>query len=224
MGLIIARDIVFASPSRAIESIAVDGRNGSLTFDRDRYENIERDIPVMLMSDINIEQRLTEISNWLLTDVGWHDFVWSADHDFVYRAMCYQQYNINHLLKTVGKGIINFKFHPIKYLCSGLVEHPVMNNEVINNSYNIDAEPRLRILGSGNIDIHIGDQRLRLREIANGGCIVDTESQTITSLDGQRTIFNQMYDGFPVLRPGNNRITFPQGVEMHMISRLGALV
>lgn len=224
MGLRIAREVTFSSPSRSIDSVAVDGRNGTLIIDRGRYENVDWGIPVILIADNGIEERLTDIADWLLTDVGFHDFLWDSDPDFVYRAMCHQQFNINHLLRTLGKGIINFKMHPIKFLKTGLTERQIANNTNVVNPYNINAKPRLRINGSGNITIRIQNTDLVLRGIA-GGCIVDSETQTITSLDGRITLFDRMYSyPFPELSPGSNVITVPGGVQLHMIPRLGALI
>ena len=224
MGLLVGNNFSYPSTSRDIEFIDIDGRDGSLAIDRGRYNDVIRALPVMLKTTEDaLEEKITQITNWLLTDVNYHDFLWDEDLDFVYRAMCHQRYDIARLLKNFGRGIIYFRMHPIKYLNSALTEMPVINNQVVNNPFGVDAMPRLRVVGSGNIDINIGNQRLRLRSIA-GGCIVDTLSQTITNLGGQATLFHSMYDPFPVLRPGNNNFTISSGAQVHVISRLGALV
>jgi len=227
MGLTIGTGISYPAPSRDIEFIDIAGRDGSVVVDKNRYEDVTWKIPVILNleSNTDVEQRITQITNWLLTDVRYHDFLWSSDPDFIYRAMCHQQYNVDRLLRTLGKAIINFRLHPVKYLSAALTERQVTNNTNIVNPYNIAAKPRMRILGSNNITIRVRNSELRLQGIANGGCIVDSESQTITSLDGQRTIFERMTSyPFPELLPGNNNITVPSGVQLHMVPRLGALV
>lgn len=223
MGLKVAKDVMLSSPARAVESVAVDGRDGTLTLDRGRYDNVDWNIPVILLNNEDIEQRLTDITDWLLTDVRFHDFLWDSDPDFVYRAMCHQQYNVQRLLRTVGKTIINFKMHQIKYLHTALTERAITNNTNVQNPYNIHAKPRFRILGGGHITIGVRNTQLVLRGIA-GGCIVDSESQTITSLDGRITLFDRMYSSFPVLQPGNNVITFPNNIQVFITPRLGALV
>lgn len=224
MGLVVAQDVVLSSPTRVVESVSIDGRDGSLTIDRGRYDDVEWNIPVIILNDKDIEQRVTGITDWLLTDVKYHDFLWDSDLDFVYRAMCHQQYNINRLLRTVGKAVINFRMHPIKFIRSSLIERQILNNANIQNPYNINAKPKLRIVGSGDITIRIQNTNLILRGIA-GGCIVDSETQTITSLDGRITLFDRMYSyPFPELIPGNNNITVPNGVQLHMVPRLGALI
>ena len=224
MGLVVERSFALRSPERSIEKIAIDGRDGVLTIDRGRYESVIWNIPVFLRDDVDIERRLINITDWLLTDVGYHDFLWGAD-GFVYRAMCHQSFNIDRILRTFGRGVINFTLHPVKFLREGLVERAVVNNANINNPYGINAKPRFRIIGGGNITISIGSQRLVLVGIGNGGCIVDSETQTITSLDGHLTLFDRMNSyPFPELMPGNNVFSVPDGIQLHLIPRLGALV
>jgi len=226
MGLEIGNGISYPSTSGSLEFIEIDGRDGALVIDKKRYKRVNWPIPVILKTDQDgIEPRITDITNWLLTDLGEHDWLWDSDPDFIYRAFCYDQYGMDRLLSNFGKAVINFNLHPIKYLSSTYrTESAVPNNRVISNPYRIDARPRLRIVGSGDIEIQIGGRPLRLRGI-DGGCIIDSESQTITSLDGQRTMFSHMFDLFPTLRPGDNRITINRNdVQMHIIPRLGALI
>ena len=227
MFLKIESGLDFSSPARDINLLAVPGRDGDVVLDNGRYNSVVRTVPcrLFLPENSNIENAVENIHNWLNVDIGYHDFEWSGDSDFVYKALVHESFNTHRVLNKYGRIVLNFRLHPIKYLRSSLTERSVQNNTNIQNPYNIDAKPLIRILGSGNIIIRVAGQELRLRGIANGGCIVDSETQTITSLDGRMTLFDRMESyPFPVLRPGNNTITAHNGVQLFITPRLGALV
>ena len=227
MYLKIENNLVFTAPQRDIEFVSVDGRDGDIAFDKQRYESIIRSIPCTLMPNdrLDIEQLIHDIHDWLSTDVRYHDFTWSGDPNFVYKAIVSEGYDIHRLLSRYGKTVLAFRFHPIKYLLSSLSERSVANNLTINNPYNIPAKPIIRLIGNGNMQIYIGGDLLDLRNVLNG-ITIDCETQTVTSANGQFTEFDKMFSyPFPSLNPGNNTITFSGNVqEMYITPRLGALI
>lgn len=227
MDLKLENNLVFTAPSRDIEFVTVDGKDGDIAFDKRRYESVIRSIPCTLIPNdrTDIEQLIHNINDWLSTDVGYHDFTWSGDASFVYKAIVSEGYDIQRLLSRYGKTVLSFRFHPIKYLASSLVERSVANNSNINNPYNLPAKPIIRLIGNGNLKIYIGDELLDLRNVLNG-ITIDCETQTVTSANGQFTEFDKMFSyPFPSLKPGNNTITFSENVqEMYITPRLGALI
>jgi len=227
MYLKIENHLVFTAPNRDIEFIAVDGRDGEIVLDRQRYESVIRSIPCTLTppSGMDIEQLIHNIHNWLSTDVKYHDFTWSGDPNFIYKAIVNEGFDTQRVLSRYGKTVLKFRFHPIKYLASSLTERSIANGANIHNPYNIPAKPLIRIIGNGNMQIHIGGELLDLRNVLNG-ITVDCESQTVTSANGQFTEFDKIFSyPFPTLKPGNNTIAFSDNVEqMYITPRLGALV
>lgn len=226
MHLKIENNLIFTAPARDIEFVAVGGRDGDIAFDRQRYESVIRSIPCTLKPDrVGIEQLIHDVNDWLSTDVRYHDFTWSGDPNFIYKAIVSDGYDIQRLLSRYGKAILRFRFHPIKYLTTSLSERAVANGANINNPYNTPAKPIIRIIGSGNMQIYIGGELLDLRDVLNG-ITIDSETQTVTSANGQFTEFDKMFSyPFPTLKPGNNTITFSGNVqEMYITPRLGALI
>ena len=226
MGLRVLNDLEFVSPVRDVDLIQVPGRDGDLIMDNGRFNSVVRSVPCILeVENSDIETRINEINNWLATDVNFHDFEWKDNSEFKYLAKVEDSVVSSRLLSRLGNTTIDFRLHPIKYLKSSLVPRVVASGEMVVNPFTIPAKPILEIRGVGDITVSINQQELVLRGIGNGGCIVDTESQTITDLTGTRTLFEFMYSGFPVLAPGNNVITFGTNVESILVTpRLGALV
>jgi len=226
MNLRVLNQIGFTSPMRDIELINVPGRDGELIMDNGRYHSVVRSIPCRIEARRdNIEQLMNRIHNWLGTDHKYHDFLWHNDLDFVYKAKIEGQIESQRVLSRLSLIDINLRIHPIKYLRSSLREREIKNGSVIVNTQALEAKPMIRIVGSGNITLQIGDQRVILENLPEG-CIIDSETQTITNLAQTTTLFSHMRSyPFPKLISGNNKLTWNANhMQVFIAPRLGALV
>jgi len=226
MHLRVLNDLSFASPRRDVNVVQISGRDGDLIMDNGRYESVIRSVPCRLEAPIgiDIEVLINKINNWLIDDGGFHEFEWDNDPDFKCLARVEGDVVSQRVLSRYGKMVVRFRMHPVKYLKSSLEERPITTNTNVINTFNIDAKPIIRIVGSGDMTLNIGGRPLMLRGIG-GGCIIDTETQTITDLEGRITLFDRMRSPFPVLRPGNNAITFSgNDIQVFMTPRLGVLL
>ena len=226
MHLRVLNDVSFASPSRDVKMIQVPGRDGDLVMDNGRYESVIRSILCRLEAPTgtNVETLISQINNWLIDDAGFHPFTWENDPDFKYLARVEKDVVSQRVLSRFGKTIIDFRIHPIKYLKSSLIEQQITSGTNVENPFSIEAKPMIRIVGNGDMTLNIGGRPLVLRGIS-GGCLVDSETQTIMSLDRRLTLFERMFSPFPVLLFGNNAITFSgSGLQVFITPRLGALV
>lgn len=226
MHLRVVGEVEYNSTVRDKSAVKIPGRHGKIYMDNGRYESVDRGLKTVidLPRNVNIEDVVTKIHNWLVSEPGEHELTFGEDRNFVYRASVVERQRITRLLRNYGRALIRFRLHPIKYLKTGLEEIPVANGAIINNPYDIDAEPRIIIRGRGSVVITIGDQEIVLKNL-DDGLIVDSELETPFSLDGERTHFDKMFSyPFPALRPGDNVFTIPQHVSVSIITRLGALV
>ena len=225
MHLRVLNDVNFASPIRDVNVIQVPGRDGDLIMDNGRYHSVVRSIPCRLEapSERNVEQVMNEINNWLIDDGRFHEFNWDNDSDFEYLARVEGDVVSRRMLSHLGQTVLKFRLHPIKYLRSSLIEQLTPTGTNIPNQFRISAKPIIRIVGDGDITINIGGRPLVLHGIS-GGCIINSESQTITDLQGRVTLFERMRSPFPDLQPGNNQVTFSGNIQVFITPRLGALV
>ena len=226
MHLRVLNDVLFASPTRDVNMIQVPGRDGDLVMDNGRYNSVIRSIPCRLEapSHTNVEDLINQINNWLVSDAKFHEFEWENDADFKYLARVEGDVISQRVLSRFGKTTVDFRLHPIKYLKSMLTPRQIATGTSIFNQFNVEAKPLIRLVGSGNITINIGGRSLTLERIGSG-CIIDSETQTITDLQGRVTLFESMCSSFPVLKPGNNQITFDRNdIGVYVTPRLGALV
>ena len=223
-GLRVLNEVTFTSPVRDVSLIQVPGRDGDLVRDNGRFNSVIKRMPCRLeVSDDGIEQAISRVNNWLIDDGRFHEFEWEGDPEFLYRARIHGDVSTARFLSRFGKTMIDFSFHPVKYLKSSLGFRQVSSGDNVRNEFNIDAKPRLRVLGNGDVTIHINGRPLVLRGIS-GGCLIDSESMSITDLEGQYPWFERMFSPFPVLTSGDNLITFGSNVSVFIEPRLGALV
>lgn len=216
MHLTIENRLNFISSERDVDFITIPGRDGELVVDNKRYNSIERAIPCILNlpKEMNVEHAISDISNWLNIDHRYHDFEWNGDPDFVYKAMFFQRFALNRMVRNHGRVVLNFKIHPIKYLKSGLVERSVSNGMNVYNPLSLPSKPIIKIVGQGDINLRINNQEVILRRIEMGGVIIDSENQMITTLDGNWSQAQQLHSyPFPVLETGANVITFEIDLE-----------
>ncbi|WP_375179908.1 hypothetical protein [Enterococcus rotai] len=206
----------------------VAGIDGELAIDNQRLKSVPLPIPceLVLPPDKSIDTATQEIVGWLRGEVGWHDLELGTDPKYVRRAMHYEQYDVEKVFKQYGRSVLNFKCKPVKYLKSALQPIVITKGQQLNNTENTVAKPLMVVTGSGNITINIGKSKLSLVGV-DKGIIVDSQSKSVTSLDGQRPLWSQMIDlgGWPEINKGVQKIDWTGNVTgISMIQRLGAKV
>ena len=226
MYLRVLNEVVFTSPTRDVNVIQIPGRDGDIIMNNGRYESVIRTVPCRLETpeDINVEQVINDINNWLIDEENDHELSWENDPDFKYLARIDNGVISQRFLSRFGHATINFRLQPIKYLRDSLIEQAVPTGTNLVNPFNIDANPVIRIIGSGDITIIFDEKPLVLTDI-NEGCVIDSEKHMITSLDGRVMLFKSMRSPFPVLKPRNNQITFSRSdIQVFITPRWGTLV
>lgn len=203
--IIVTNGMSFTSAAQDIELKEVSGIDGDIAISNKRLKGFDRSFPFAILSKETIETDFQNLSSFLKKDDKWHELEWSGNPDYIYKAMYIEEINIEMIVKKYGKGVLNFRFKPVKYLKSGLTEMALGNS--INNPTLRPAKPRIEIKGSGSITVKFGQSELKLTAV-DGGVIVDSQSQTITDLTGQRPQFNKMLSyPFPEILPGNQVVT-----------------
>lgn len=225
MHLRVLNEVVFSSPERDVEVLEIPGRDGELILDKGRFKTVTRSVPCRLEppADVDIEVLMSEIHSWLLTDSGFHRFTWERDPEFCYFARVEGDVVSQRMFERLGRSVLQFRLHPIKYLESSLQAREMVSGWNVHNPFDIDAKPVVRVIGNGTLTVMIDDRVLRLQDV-QGGCVIDSERQLVTSLDGRTMRFRNLVSPFPVLKPGDNVVSFSEGVEVFVTPRLGALV
>ena len=196
------------APQRSIESIEIPGRNGALTIDNGRFENITVSYKCVIPWDY--ERNVAAARAVYLSRVGYHRLEDSA-HPDEFRMARYHSglESVPSQMRQQGYFTLEFDCMPQRFLRSGenktiaTSENP---NITIFNATMFNALPLLRVYGNG--EIHINDSTIT---ISTESPYVDIDCETLDCYyEGTSENHNVQFSEykFPELVPGDNSIAF----------------
>lgn len=213
MGIRIESKNVFSSPKYDVKFQSIPGRDGDLILPNGRYPNVQVTYSVFLpaKSVSELQAKTTAVKAWLFTEPDrYHELLDTYDTGCFRRAVINTQLDIEDQLNRIGVFTVSFSCLPYKYLDSGQETITLTSSANLTNPTAFTAKPLIRVTGSG-------EGRITFRN-STGGLHWD-----ITGLDGYLDIDSEQMNcykdvepkndcvegnGFPVLRPGVNRIIF----------------
>lgn len=213
-GIRIKNEISYPSPEADVEIIEAIGRDGDLVVDNERFKSMPFSIPIRIdaAEDENLIDLASKINGWLKSDLGFHPLILSTQPDYYYNAIIIDGYNIEETLKEFGRTIIKFKLDPFKRTTAEEVI-TVSSGDILENTHNRIAKPKIEITGTGNITIkNNGEDWLVLRSV-DQKITIDAELKSAYRNDTPQ--YDKVVDlnegSFPTLKPGTNKITWTGG-------------
>ena len=168
-GVYITGSGVYNAPKRAVENIVIPGRNGLLTIDQGRYENITIEYPAFAFGKSRKEfrQKINSFRNAILSLTGYQRLE-DTYHPDEYRLAIYEESFDVDVGPYGGSGRFTLRFNckPQRFLKEG--EHPIEledGNFIINPTQH-DSEPLAIVNGYG--DIGIGDYNIHIDDVQVG--------------------------------------------------------
>lgn len=225
MDLLIDPEFSMIGPEADIDLIEVDGVDGDLAIDNKRLKGVTRPIPVYVNVDSKqLAQRAHDLSNWLKTDIGWHDFELSDSSNFIYRAMYYEEFQLQKTVLQYAKAILSFRFKPYKFYKSGLNEIQLTNGQRVNNMGTRPSRPLIKLIGSGDMAITIGGQTINLQGVQDG-IIIDVLDDIVFNLNRTRREWDKVYTyPFPKIPVGESVISWTGATAVSIIPRWEAIL
>jgi len=224
-GLFIQEKTAFSAPARDVTSQPVPGRSGNLILDNGRYENRQQKYtcaiaPWFAAEPVDLYAVARKIKSILMRDSGYFDLRDDYTPGAFYRASFHSALDIEEILIQTGKVSLLFDCEP--YILSDAGKQPItaaVSPAVITNPEEYDAQPKITINGSGDVDITVtnsaGNNAFHLVGIV-AGTVVDSESMEV--YQGNASANSKMLTPeFPAFTPGNNTIQWAgniQGLEI----------
>ncbi|MBR2555159.1 MAG: hypothetical protein IKE94_09890 [Aeriscardovia sp.] len=152
-------------PKRKTTSYDVAGRNGSLILDENSFDNIDITYPAFVIDDM--PERIQNFANYMSSFAGYQR-IEDTYHPDVYRL---GQYKTDFTVKTSGhmnrQGEFNITFNckPQRFLKSGEIAITFESAGNIWNRTNFDAQPLIRVYGSGAGTVGIGPYLITITDI-----------------------------------------------------------
>lgn len=209
MGIIVTKVPPITKPERTVSEIKIPGRNGVLHNDEGTYLNYTKEVECAIKNKgKDVPQYAEKINAWL---DGYGEITFSNEPDKSYRVMVKNQMDMNGVLNSFSKFLIQFDTFPFKYAVNAFADHFILTTpKTITNNGTIYAEPAITIYGNGNIILTVNGMNYGLNGI-NGSVTIDSEMMEVYK---GTTNANNKYSAldFPRFQVGENSISWTGSV------------
>lgn len=193
-------------PVRAIESIAISGRNGALTIDSGRFENYQQPYEIYFNANrIKTPAAAREIKRWLQLPTGYRRLEDTYSPGLYRMARFTGGADIENVMNLFGRMTLYFDCQPQSWLKSGEFPIAFAQAGALINSW-FPALPLIRVNGTGAGTLYIGQYAVQINAL-DGYVMLDSETQNAYkgTENKNSTVFVQE---FPVLQPGENPVSW----------------
>ena len=217
-GIHVEKPPVYATPERDYEVVHIPGRNGDLVIDNGSYQNVTRKYDISVGEiDGNFTNLAAGVSEWLHSASGYARLEDSYEPDYFRLAYYVTDAEMENLFHQAGKMSVEFNCKPARFLKVG--ERAVsftaagsLRNPTFQKSF-----PKIIVTVSGSGSLSIGGQTVTISGLSSSTrMVIDSELQDVYA-EGSMTNLNSKVsfsDGFPLLIPGVNTITFTGSISL----------
>lgn len=215
-GVFISGEAVFDAPKRDTTSVKVPGRNGALTLDNGRYENIPLKYPAFIVR--SFKERVSELRNFVLTQSGYQRLEDTYHPDEYRLARWSTDFSVKPDEELLaGEFDLEFDCYPQRFLKSGENAIEITSATTIINEQMTTALPLIRAYGTGTFTI-------------NGVTVQITSASSYTDIDcdlqecfkdtlATNCNGNVVLTTFPELQPGENTISMSGITKLEITPR-----
>lgn len=203
----------YNAPARDVETASVPGRNGMVTFDNGRFENIQLTYPAFISR--RFQTRIDGFRAFLLSQRGYQRLEDTYHPDEYRLAIYHSGLSVETTARNLaGKFEVTFDCKPQRFLKSGENYVSVSSGSVLFNPTRFTALPLIRATGNGSLTI--GGTTITVS--GNSGQIyLDSDLQD--AYLGSTNKNSKVTPNFPVLEPGDNLVTISGLTDVEIMPR-----
>jgi phage-related protein len=213
-GIKVYESNILSAPSKKLEFIEVDGRDGALTVDNG-YEDFILKLSCVLVNEhdeIETTPALARRAKKFLLNGTTRKIQLSEDMDYYLLGTYNSDIDIEEAIENFGLFQAQFRCKPYRFSNkSKTVEITTKNTVIKNDEYK--TKPVIDVYATGDITININNQEIILKAL-EGHIQLDCDKMNATTVNSLEKTVNanqKMYSDFPVLEEGNNNITWTLG-------------
>lgn len=214
-GMVVSAAPAFDKPTRKQTVYNVPGRNGSIIFQQDAFEDVERSYEVWIAEQMEedsggvisgtLPERIHAFTAWLNSKTGWQELEDSFDLD-VFRLAYYSGGNdFTNEMMQVGHATLTFTCRPERFLKSGKTAITVTNGMLLTNPTRFASKPLIHIetSSSATIGITLGGKTIN----ATVADYINIDCDTMNAYRLPTENKNNVITGnFPTMPAGANEI------------------
>ena len=199
-GVYVNGTYTFSAPQRNITKVVIPGRNGTLTIDNKRFENIEVSYEAFIIREF--AENIEGLRNYLSTTAGYRrlEETYHPDEFRMARFVSGLSVTATPLMRE-GNFTLKFDCMPQRFLKSGEIPVEFTAAGSIFNPTLQQAKPMLRVWGNGTVGI--GSATLTIAGTTN---YTDIDCESMDAYYGATNRNGNISGTFPVLEPGANGV------------------
>lgn len=212
---------VYDAPERAVEKIAVPGRNGEIIMDGGRFENVPVTYAAKCFAKTQAEfaSKVSAFRNAICSKIGYQRLT-DTYNTSEYRMAAYVSgLSVDPVVMSrAGEFEITFDAMPQRWLTSGEAKQSwTTTTKTLTNPTQFDAKPLIEVTGHGVLTI--GSQSITINGTSSTQVIyIDCDTMEAWEMSGSAMVPRNDYiqnagDDFPVLVPGANSIRRGTGIS-----------
>lgn len=218
MGLRIESKNVFSAPKYDVDFLEIPGRDGDLIAGNGRFPNVQVTysvfVPAKTISELS--RKITAVKAWLYSGLdSYHTLSDTYDTAFFRHAVYAGKLNIEDEMNRIGVFTISFSCKPFRYDEAGTVSTTLSaSGETLLNPHPFISRPIIRIEGNGKGTLTIqseGSNATWNFSTIDGYVEADSEQMNFYK-DAEPKNDTVSGNGFPLLYPGENTISYSGGI------------
>ena len=205
-GVYVGNTSAFKSPEREITDVVVPGRNGSLTRDENRFNNVALSYECYVVEDA--PQNFKALQEILLSSASYRRLEDSIDPDYYRMARVHAEtdFDIISTMHEQGTFQVEFDCLPQRFYKSGETAVEVTTTGTLVNPSKFTALPLIRIYGNGTVSV--GDVQITVAEHTDPYIDVDCDVRNCFYGSTNKNSFVTLTDHrYPALKTGNTGVT-----------------
>ena len=227
-GMVVAEAPTFERPARKQTAYTVPGRNGSVIFQQDAFEDVVRSYKVWIAEEITedsggnisgtLAERVDAFEAMLNSKKGYTRLEDTFEPD-VFRLAYYSGGNdFTNEMTQYGEATLTFTCRPERFYKSGETEISVSNGDTIVNGTRFASKPLIHIEGTGAVSVSIGGVTINATLGAPSDYVnIDCETMNAYRLPTENK--NNIISGtFPTIKAGSNGIAITGSVTLCKIT------
>lgn len=206
-GIVVSEAPSFDKPQRKSSVFNVPGRNGSVLFQEDAYNDVTRSYKVFLTDNArnNLNEVVNRFTDWLYSVRGYQRLEDSFEPDIFRLAYFSGGQNFSNEMMQAGETTLQFTCRPERFFKSGETEITVSNGDKLVNATNYTAKPLIyiEVPAEETVTVSIGGKSI----VANVDDYIYIDSERMNAYRTAAENMNSEVSGtFPTIAPGENGI------------------